>query len=68
MTNKNKLNSKLALYGMTANDIAKAINKSRATVSYKMNNLREFKVSEINIISELLQLTAEEKEEIFFAK
>jgi hypothetical protein len=67
MTDTKKLKGKLVMSGLTAKDIAKAIKKSRTTTSYKMNNRREFKVSEINIICEMLGLTLEEKEEIFFA-
>lgn len=67
MTDTNKLKAALALKGMTAGDLADMIGMSRQSISYKMNNIREFKVKEIIAISEALNLTLEEKEAIFFA-
>ena len=68
MTDTNKLKAALALKGMTAGDLADMIGMSRQSISYKMNNIREFRVKEIIAISEALNLTLEEKEAIFFAK
>lgn len=67
MTDTNKLKAALALKGMTAGDLADMIGMSRQSISYKMNNIREFRVKEIIAISEALNLTLEEKEAIFFA-
>ena len=67
MTDTNKLKAALALKGMTAGDLADMIGMSRQSISYKMNNIREFRVKEIIAISEALNLTLEEKEALFFA-
>ncbi len=66
MTDTNKLKAVLALRGMTAGDLAEKIGLSRQSISYKINNQREFRVKEIAAIAEVLNLTLEEKEEIFF--
>ncbi len=67
MTDTNKLKAAIALKGITAGDLADKIGMSRQSISYKMNNIREFRVKEIIAISEALNLTLEEKEAIFFA-
>lgn len=67
MTDTNKLKAAIALKGMTAGDLADKIGMSRQSISYKMNNIREFRVKEIIAISDALNLTLEEKEAIFFA-
>lgn len=67
MTDTKKLKAALALRGMTAGDLADRIGMSRQSISYKMNNIREFRVKEIVSIAEALNLTLEEKEAIFFA-
>lgn len=68
MTDTRKLRAALALKGMTAGDLAEKIGLSRQSMSYKMNNLREFRVKEIAAIAEVLNLTLEEREAIFFAE
>lgn len=67
MTDTNKLKAAIALKGITAGDLADRIGMSRQSISYKMNNIREFRVKEIIAISDALNLTLEEKEAIFFA-
>lgn len=68
MTDTNRLKAAITLKGMTAGDLAEKIGLSRQSLSYKINNLREFRVKEIQAIAEALDLTLEEKERIFFAK
>lgn len=57
----------MTLKGITGYDLAERIGISRASFSYKMNNLREFRAKEIQAISEILKLSLEDKEQIFFA-
>ncbi len=68
MTNKPMLLAKMALNGYTAYKLAEDIKLSRQSMSYKINGKREFNVNEINAISGLLNLTLEERDEIFFDK
>jgi len=68
MTDTNKFKAALAVRGMTAKELAEKIGTTGASLSLKINNLREFKATDIAKISEALQLSLEEKEEIFFAK
>ena len=68
MTNTSKFEAVLILKGKTKTDIAKVINRSLQTVYNKINNIVDFKSKEIVAICEYLELTDEEREEIFFAK
>ncbi len=68
MTDKPMLLAKMALNGYTAYKLAEDIKLSRQSMSYKINGKREFNVNEINAISGLLNLTLEERDEIFFDK
>jgi hypothetical protein len=69
MTNTELLEKKIEESGYKRNYIAKAIGlKSTFGLANKINNVTEFKASEINILCDLLKIeTAEEKEAIFFA-
>lgn len=68
MTNKKLFQIALLKRDYTFDKLAKEINLSRQSVSYKVNNLRKFTDSEIESIDKVLNLTVEEKENIFFAK
>lgn len=68
MTNTSKFEAVLILKGKTKTDIAKVIKRSLQTVYNKINNIVDFKSKEIVAICEYLELTDEEREEIFFAK
>lgn len=68
MTDKNKLRAKMALHGIRDYELADAIGMSRQSMSYKINGKRLFTAPEINAISKALELTLEERDEIFFAK
>jgi len=68
MTNKKLFQIALLKRDYTFDKLAKEINLSRQSMSYKVNNLRKFTDSEIESIDKVLNLTVEEKENIFFAK
>lgn len=62
----NLLKSKMVLKGDTQNDLAMALDVSRATLSFKMNQRTNFKQSEIEIISKRYDLSSDEIKQIFF--
>lgn len=66
MTNKNELKAALARKGMTATALAEMIGISRQSLSYRINNSVEFRISEVEKISQILGLSLEEKNLIFF--
>lgn len=66
MTNTKELKIALLRNEMTASELADTVGMSRVSLSYKMNNIRAFTVSEIAKISEALKLSLVEKERIFF--
>jgi transcriptional regulator with XRE-family HTH domain len=68
MTNKEEFKVALIKARMTMADLAKAIGISSASLSYKVNNKRDFMASEIKKIADLLRLTPEESTKIFFAE
>lgn len=68
MTNKEEFRVALIKARMTMADLAKAIGISSASLSYKVNNKRDFMASEIKKIADLLRLTPEESTKIFFAE
>lgn len=68
MTNSRFLKAAIIKNGYTSGTLADDINLSRQSFSYKMNNKRKFTADEIAVISEKLNLSLEEKEEIFFGK
>lgn len=67
MTDTKKLKAMLALKEFTLEKLAEALGVTIATLSYKINNLRQFKITEVQAIKELLDLTPEERDAIFFA-
>lgn len=68
--NKKLLESKMKLYGDTNHSLAKALGISAQSFSAKKNetNGKEFKQSEIEKIKERYSLSAEDVDNIFFAK
>lgn len=66
MTNTNKLKGKLAERGLTQAQLAKMIEMSPTTLSFKLNNEIEFKISEAKRIQEALGLSRDERDAIFF--
>lgn len=67
MTDTNLLKSVLMKNGITSEQLADRIGVSRATMSYKMNNKRDFTSQEIKAIVRILALEVEEMNAIFFA-
>ena len=65
MTNTNLLKGAIKANGMTQSDVAKSIGISTASMNYKINNRRQFTVSEISQLVELLGI--KNKDEYFFA-
>ena len=66
MTKTNELKASLIRRGISLEDLSDALGISRVSLSKKMNNHREFKVSEIVKITQFLQLTRDERDVIFF--
>lgn len=60
------LNEVIAASGKTIKSIALKMGLSRQSLYLKMNGKREFKASEVYKLCEILRLTNEEKERIFF--
>lgn len=67
MTHSAKLKAKIVEKQLNQEEIAKQLGMTIATFNYKVNNKTEFKASEIKVLSELLGLTSEEVNAIFFA-
>lgn len=67
MTNTLKLKAVILEKGFTQEQIAEMLGMTIATFNYKVNNKSEFKASEIKKLGEILHLTAEEVNAIFFA-
>lgn len=68
MTNEELLRQKIEESGLKIYFIAKQTGISYQALLNKMRNEREFKVSEIQKLSEILNLSAEEREHIFFTQ
>lgn len=66
MTNTTEFKAMMVRNGYTAEQLAKEIGMTPQSLSYKINNKREFTATEINNVSKALGLTLEEKEIIFF--
>lgn len=64
--NKNELKAQMARHGDTNMSLAKAMKMSYAAFSAKLNSKKIFKQSEIQIIVDRYELTAEEIKDIFF--
>lgn len=66
MHNITLLNSKIKSSGLKKNYIAAHLGLTVTGFKRKQDGLSEFKASEIKIISMILGLTSEERDEIFF--
>lgn len=67
MTNSELLIDKIEKSGYRINFIAKKVGISYQCLKNKINNVTEFRASEIQTLYDLLQLTEEERVQIFFA-
>lgn len=68
MTDTVKLRKAIAAKGIKLGFVAEAVGLSCYGLQRKINNKSEFKAGEIAALSELLDLTTEERDEIFFAR
>ena len=66
MTDTLLLKSMLLRKGLTVETASEKLGISRVSMSYKVNNKREFMASEIKQLSDLLELTDSEVRQIFF--
>lgn len=66
MTNTNEFKAALVRKGITSGELAEMIGISRQSLSYRMNNIVEFRISEVEKIAQILGLSLEEKNLIFF--
>ena len=67
MTNGSLLKEYAKSKKITLNELANAIGLTRQGLNKKITNRTEFKVSEVMRLSELLGLTEEQKQSVFFA-
>lgn len=67
MTNTTELKVAMFRCHITMEELANKIGISSASLSYKANNKREFTSTEIKAISDVLGLSVEDREMIFFA-
>lgn len=68
MINSKKLVEKIDESGVKRKFIAEKLGLSAYGLSKKINNENEFKVSEVEKICNILDLSSAEREDIFFAK
>lgn len=61
------LNDKIRDIGISKTVIAEKMGISRQTLHIKLEGQRDFKSTEVNMLCDVLRLTDEEKEHIFFA-
>ena len=65
MFNKNKLKGKIVEMGFSVRTIAETLKMNETTFYRKMNGISDFTREEIQKISSLLDLSVQEKEQIF---
>ena len=68
MTDKNLLYYFVKRAGFKNKDIAEAIGITPSGYTLKISNKSDFRQSEIKTICDLLELTVEERDRVFFAK
>lgn len=66
MVNINEFKAAMVRKGLTAGELAEMIGISRQSLSYRINNAIDFRISEVERISQILGLSLEEKNLIFF--
>ena len=67
MTNAKEFKVALMRNGITMTQLSEMVHITLATLSRKVNNLSEFTVSEVKTISDILNLSVDDRERIFFA-
>lgn len=68
MVNTELLNTKIDDSGLKTTFIVDKLGISRQAFDKKRKNVIPFRVAEIYVVSDLLRLTDDEKQDIFFAK
>ena len=68
MTDKNLLYYYVKRAGFKNKDIAEAIGITQSGYTLKISNKSDFRQSEIKTICDLIGLTAEERDRVFFAE
>lgn len=66
MTDTKFFKSLLVAKGITLNQLAELTGISLTSLSYKVNNHRQFTAREISVIQKALNLTNDERDNIFF--
>lgn len=66
MVNSNKLKAKMIEKGYNQKTLANAMGIATQTLNYKINGVREFKVSEIEKLCSLLSISKRETGQFFF--
>ena len=66
MVNTKELKAILIRRGLLLEDLSKEVGIARVTLSKKINNVCEFKASEILKMQKVLQLSNEDRDFIFF--
>ena len=67
MTNSQELKNRIASNGLMLSFVCEKLGITYATLRRKINNENEFTASEISALTELLHLTDDERNRIFFA-
>ena len=67
MLQSNLLRAKIAERELRISDVAREVNLSYYGFHLKLKGIREFKLSEIERISDFLKISPAEREKIFFA-
>lgn len=67
MTNSLMFEMAILKAQITKSDIADALGISRVSLTRKINNVTEFKASEISLLKNILKLSDQERDKIFFA-
>lgn len=69
MTDTKILNARIEELGIKKKKLAAELGITQSSLWQKMNNVREFKASEINALCSLLSISSlQDKEKIFFAR
>lgn len=67
MTNSLELELQIKRIGISKKEIAEKLNISEMSLFNKIKNITEFKASEIAALTDILKLSQEQREVIFFA-
>ena len=68
MTDTLEIKKIIRMKGFTLDTLSKKIGISRTSLSYKINNIVEFNAQEIKHIQKILELSNEQRDQIFIAE